>query len=245
MSCAVHRAPETGGLTEGRIRCLRASARHFLVWLDQEDIDIGVIDDAALRRFAVTIAGAREWNASVARCSPVGPGSSSPERSGSFGSSSRADVSSIRAISMKACACSSRSSAGGAATGALPPCSASTRPRSPPAGDSSSRTTSRSTGLTTPRPRRSGTPSSTACSAKLRRPQVEPEEDFQQVKSLGDRREEGILRLLPSRAHRLAGFPRQRRGPGPPNPNRHAAGPRCLPESASQVQWPPSVMLGV
>ena len=40
-----------GGLTEGRIRCLRASARHFLVWLGQEDIDIGVIDDAALRRF--------------------------------------------------------------------------------------------------------------------------------------------------------------------------------------------------
>ena len=39
------------GLTEGRIRCLRASARHFLVWLGQEDIDIGVIDDAVLRRF--------------------------------------------------------------------------------------------------------------------------------------------------------------------------------------------------
>ena len=39
------------GLTEGRIRCLRASARHFLVWLDQEDIEIGVIDDAVLRRF--------------------------------------------------------------------------------------------------------------------------------------------------------------------------------------------------
>ena len=38
--------------------------------------------------FAVTTAGAREWNASVARCSPVGPGSSSPERSDSFGSSS-------------------------------------------------------------------------------------------------------------------------------------------------------------
>ena len=31
--------------------------------------------------FAVTIAGARGWNASVARCSPVGPGSSLPERS--------------------------------------------------------------------------------------------------------------------------------------------------------------------
>ena len=31
--------------------------------------------------FAVTIAGAREWNASVARCSPVGPGSSPLERS--------------------------------------------------------------------------------------------------------------------------------------------------------------------
>ena len=39
------------GLTESRIRCLRASARHFLVWLDQEDIDIGVIDDAVLQRF--------------------------------------------------------------------------------------------------------------------------------------------------------------------------------------------------
>ena len=39
------------GLTGGRIRCLRASARHFLVWLDQEGIDIGVIDDAVLRRF--------------------------------------------------------------------------------------------------------------------------------------------------------------------------------------------------
>ena len=39
------------GLTEGRVRCLRASARHFLVWLGQEDIDIGVIDDAVLRRF--------------------------------------------------------------------------------------------------------------------------------------------------------------------------------------------------
>ena len=39
------------GLTESRIRRLRASARHFLVWLDQEGIDIGVIDDAVLRRF--------------------------------------------------------------------------------------------------------------------------------------------------------------------------------------------------
>ena len=39
------------GLTEGRIRCLRASARHFLVWLGLEDIDIGVADDAVLRRF--------------------------------------------------------------------------------------------------------------------------------------------------------------------------------------------------
>ena len=39
------------GLTAGRIRCLRASARHFLVCLDQEGIDIGVIDDAVLRRF--------------------------------------------------------------------------------------------------------------------------------------------------------------------------------------------------
>ena len=39
------------GLTEGRIRCLRASARHFLVWLGQEGIDIGAIDDAVLRRF--------------------------------------------------------------------------------------------------------------------------------------------------------------------------------------------------
>ena len=39
------------GLMESRIRCLRASARHFLVWLGQEDIDIGVIDDAVLRRF--------------------------------------------------------------------------------------------------------------------------------------------------------------------------------------------------
>ena len=39
------------GLTESRIRCLRASAHHFLVWLGQEDIDIGVIDDAVLRRF--------------------------------------------------------------------------------------------------------------------------------------------------------------------------------------------------
>ena len=39
------------GLTAGRIRNLRASARHFLVWLDQEGIEIGVIDDAVLRRF--------------------------------------------------------------------------------------------------------------------------------------------------------------------------------------------------
>jgi len=39
------------GLTESRVRCLRASARHFLVWLGQEDIDIGVIDDAVLQRF--------------------------------------------------------------------------------------------------------------------------------------------------------------------------------------------------
>ena len=39
------------GLTAGRIRCLRASARHFLVWLDQEGIEIGVVDDAVLRRF--------------------------------------------------------------------------------------------------------------------------------------------------------------------------------------------------
>ena len=39
------------GLTAGWIRCLRASARHFLVWLDQEDIEIGVVDDAVLRRF--------------------------------------------------------------------------------------------------------------------------------------------------------------------------------------------------
>ena len=39
------------GLTAGRIRCLRASARHFLVWLDQEGIEIVVIDDAVLRRF--------------------------------------------------------------------------------------------------------------------------------------------------------------------------------------------------
>ena len=39
------------GLTGGRIRCLRASARHFLVWLDQEGIEIGALDDAVLRRF--------------------------------------------------------------------------------------------------------------------------------------------------------------------------------------------------
>ena len=39
------------GLTASRIRCLRASARHFLVWLDQEGIEIGVIDDAVLQRF--------------------------------------------------------------------------------------------------------------------------------------------------------------------------------------------------
>ena len=39
------------GLTAGRIRNLRASARHFLVWLDQEGIEIGWIDDAVLRRF--------------------------------------------------------------------------------------------------------------------------------------------------------------------------------------------------
>ena len=39
------------GLTESRIRCLRASVRHFLAWLGQEDIDISVIDDAVLRRF--------------------------------------------------------------------------------------------------------------------------------------------------------------------------------------------------
>ena len=32
------------GLTAGWIRCLRASARHFLVWLDQEDIEIGVVE---------------------------------------------------------------------------------------------------------------------------------------------------------------------------------------------------------
>ena len=38
------------GLSGSRIRCLRASARHFLVWLDQECIDVGVIDDAVLRR---------------------------------------------------------------------------------------------------------------------------------------------------------------------------------------------------
>ena len=51
MSCGIRRIPEAGGLTAGRIRCLRALARHFLVWLDQEDIEIGVIDDAVLRRF--------------------------------------------------------------------------------------------------------------------------------------------------------------------------------------------------
>ncbi len=39
------------GLTGGRIRCLRASARHFLVWLDREGIEIDAIDDAVLRRF--------------------------------------------------------------------------------------------------------------------------------------------------------------------------------------------------
>lgn len=39
------------GLTGGRIRCLRASARHFLVWLDREGIEIGVVDGAVLRRF--------------------------------------------------------------------------------------------------------------------------------------------------------------------------------------------------
>ena len=71
------------GLTESRIRCLRASARHFLVWLGQEDIDIGVIDDAVLRRFRRHDCRCREWNASVARCSPARPGSSSPERSNS------------------------------------------------------------------------------------------------------------------------------------------------------------------
>ncbi len=39
------------GLTERRIRCLGASAHHFLVWLDQQDIETGVIDDGVLRRF--------------------------------------------------------------------------------------------------------------------------------------------------------------------------------------------------
>ena len=52
--------------------------------LGQEDIDIGVIDEAVLRR----------CRSHDCRCPGVGPGSSSSERSGFFPSSSRADVSS-------------------------------------------------------------------------------------------------------------------------------------------------------
>ena len=42
--------PDAGRFDGSRIRCLRASVRHFLVWLGQEDIDIGVIDDAVSGR---------------------------------------------------------------------------------------------------------------------------------------------------------------------------------------------------
>jgi len=47
--------------------------------------------------FVGTIAGVGEWNANDARCSPGGPGSSSPERSGLFVTSSTRGGSSIGA----------------------------------------------------------------------------------------------------------------------------------------------------
>ena len=92
------------GLTESRIRCLRASARHFLVWLGQEDIDIGVIDDAVLRRFRRHDRRCPKWNASVARCSQSV--SAVRLRRAQARSVRRAErtVSSIEASSTKACA---------------------------------------------------------------------------------------------------------------------------------------------
>ena len=97
MSCAVIEHLQRERLDGNRIHCLRASARHFLVWLGQEDIDIVVIDDAVVRRFRRHDCQCPSMEREGPRCSPARPSSSS-ERHGSFGSLSRADISSIRGI---------------------------------------------------------------------------------------------------------------------------------------------------
>ena len=85
-------------LTAGRIRCLRASARHFLVWLDQEGIEVGVIDDAVLQHFRRHDCRCPGMERERHKMLVGRSRRLIPERSGSYGSSSKRDVSSASGL---------------------------------------------------------------------------------------------------------------------------------------------------